>query len=72
MCCTVHMDWEFCDKLESDGTEFSPTSAEAPWHNGRTERHGGIIKLMLAKADAYLSPALGFKNFILLLNIFAI
>eukprot|EP00971_Amphidinium_carterae_P113979 2258445-Amphidinium_carterae.1 len=47
---------EFCERLETDGSVHEVTPADAPWQNGRTERHGGTVKLMLTRARMTLPP----------------
>ena len=41
---------EFKQQIEADGTEFLPSSLEAPTQRGLTERAGGIFKSILYKA----------------------
>eukprot|EP00971_Amphidinium_carterae_P214901 4264656-Amphidinium_carterae.1 len=38
---------EFCERLETDGSVHEINPADAPWQNGRTEHHGGTVKLMI-------------------------
>ena len=41
---------EFSGRLETDGTEHEQVATDAPWQNGKTERHRGTLKLMVCKA----------------------
>ena len=43
---------EFSAFLQRHSTKCRTCAAEAHWQNARTERHGGIIQLMLNKVDA--------------------
>ena len=47
---------EFADRLETDGTMHVVVSAESPWQNARTERHGGVLKSMISKARTDFTP----------------
>ena len=47
---------EMAERLESDGTFHEIIPAESPWQNGKTERHGGIVKMIFTKARLSLPP----------------
>ena len=47
---------EMSERLETDGTHHEVTPTESPWQNGKTERHGGIIKMMVTKARLSINP----------------
>eukprot|EP00971_Amphidinium_carterae_P301707 5993898-Amphidinium_carterae.4 len=47
---------EFSERLGTDGTVHEVTPTDAPWQNGRTERHGGTVKLMLTRARISQPP----------------
>ena len=46
----------FTKRVASDGTIHEFTSAESPWQNARTERHGGIVKTLIAKSRVDAPP----------------
>jgi hypothetical protein len=46
----------FTNRIVSDGTMHEFTSAESPWQNARTERHGGIVKTLIAKCRVDENP----------------
>ena len=48
---------EMSERLETDGTYHEVTAAESPWQNGKTERHGGTMKMLLTKARLTCPPA---------------
>eukprot|EP00971_Amphidinium_carterae_P325020 6455085-Amphidinium_carterae.1 len=47
---------EFAERLETDGSIHELIPGDAPWQNGRTERHGGTVKLLLTKARMTCPP----------------
>eukprot|EP00971_Amphidinium_carterae_P045555 896617-Amphidinium_carterae.2 len=47
---------EFCERLETDGTFHEIVLADALWQNGRTERHGGVVKFTPTRARMSLPP----------------
>eukprot|EP00971_Amphidinium_carterae_P299906 5958201-Amphidinium_carterae.1 len=47
---------EFSERLETDGSIHELIPGDAPWQNGRTERHGGTVKLLLTKARMTCPP----------------
>ena len=47
---------EMAERLETDGSHHEIVPAESPWQNGRTERHGGILKLIFTKARLTSPP----------------
>eukprot|EP00971_Amphidinium_carterae_P173220 3434410-Amphidinium_carterae.2 len=40
---------EFTERLTNEATQHELTATDTPWQNGRTERAGGIIKMMVSK-----------------------
>ena len=46
----------FTKRAVSDGTINEFTSAESPWQNARAERHGGIVKTLIAKSPVDTLP----------------
>ena len=46
----------FTKRVVADGTIHEFTSAESPWQNARTERHGGIVKTLIAKSRVDAPP----------------
>ena len=47
---------KFSELCASAGTVVVRTAARAPWQNGRVERHGGILKMMLEKSREDMPP----------------
>ena len=47
---------EMSERIESDGSYHELTPSESPWQNGRTERHGGVVKMMVTKARMSTPP----------------
>eukprot|EP00971_Amphidinium_carterae_P145961 2893124-Amphidinium_carterae.2 len=47
---------EFTERVENDGTQHELTAVDTPWQNGRTERAGGIIKMMVSKIRMSTPP----------------
>ena len=46
----------FTKRVVSDGAIHEFTSAKSPWQNVRTERHGGIVKTLIAKSRVDAPP----------------
>ena len=52
---------EFSQFLQRHSVRCRTCAAEAHWQNARTERHGGIIQLMLNKMD-HENPILNYDQ----------
>ena len=46
----------FTKRVASDGTIHEFTSAEGPWQNAKTERHGGIVETLIAESRVDAPP----------------